>query len=105
MLSALDRQRRRILLRQNNQHLLKHELAHLYLDLRWKILPYPVAEPFAVAMESEELCPIADHPLTNEEDLRGAWRTRTGRGTCDLLQLLKEVLKAEAPLRDSLPLR
>lgn len=102
MQSALDRQKSRILRRDNKLKPLMHEMAHVYLDMRWKVLPYPVSEPFALALADPVKCALTT-PAPGS--LHDRWHARAELQRCELLQLLKDVLMADAQTRDSLPLR
>lgn len=101
MQSALDRQKRRILRRADKLVPLMHEMAHVYLDLRWRILPYSVSEPFVLAMANTEPCP---GPIVAKTTLAERWRERSQLSRCELLLLLSDVLKADVSARDRLPL-
>lgn len=105
MTSALDRNRARILLRNHQLRPLMHELAHLYLDLRWRILPYSVSEPLVVALTEPEKCQLAATRYISPESIRNGWKDRKSLPRCDLLDLLRAVLSAEGTTRDALPLR
>lgn len=82
-----------------------HELAHLYLDLRWRVLPYSVSEPLVAAMTSTESCHTATPANLSGDALVTAWRARADYSPCELNDLLKAVFNAESALRDKLPLR
>ena len=105
MVSVLDRQRARILRRINALQPLAHELAHLYLDMRWKILPYSVSEPFVLAMAEPEKCHLAAAKYTSPESISNAWKDRKSLTRCGLFDLLRAVLLADGAVRDTLPLR
>lgn len=105
MLSALDRQKGRILRRDEKLQPLMHELAHLYLDLRWKILPYSVSEPLVSAMAEPEKCGPGAGKYMAPQAIKDAWRGRANLSRCDLLDLLRSVLQADAEVREALPLR
>lgn len=105
MQSVLDRKNQRILLRRHDTNLLRHELAHLYLDLRWKVLPYSIAEPLANALATAELCPQNQNSLLASEALHERWRMRSALDTCGLQQLLQDIFSADKETRESLPLR
>ena len=105
MQSALDRKRRRILLRSNDLQFLKHELAHLYLDLRWRILPYSITEPFVLAMANLNRCTLSEAIAQNTRPLVDRWSARADLSACDNLLLLRDVLNSEADTRAALPLR
>ena len=105
MRSALDRRRHRILRRDNSQHLLAHELAHVYLDMRWKILPYSVSELFVVAMAEPEKCEMHASNVSSKESIQASWKARASLAPCELLLLLRAILDAEDSVRDALPLR
>lgn len=102
MQSALDRKNGRILLRNQSLAALRHEIAHVYLDLRWRVLPYPVAEPLVLAVADPAKCATLP-PATST--LAERWRQRQSLARCELLQLLGDVLNAPAPARDQLPLQ
>lgn len=104
MQSVLDRKRLRILLRRDDAQLLRHELAHLYLDLRWKVLPYPVAEVFAKALAYGNNCQLSRNPPPAGM-LANRWQQRLQMHECELQQLLLDVLCVDSALRESLPLR
>jgi hypothetical protein len=105
MVSALDRKRTRILRRDNQLQPLMHELAHLYLDLRWKVLPYSVSEPLVLAMAVPEKCDITSEKYAPPEAMQNAWKNRANLSRCEQLNLLRTVLQTEAGVRDALPLR
>ena len=105
MLSALDRQKGRILRRDEKLQPLMHELAHLYLDLRWKILPYSVSEPLVSAIAEPEKCGPSTGRYITPQAIKDAWRERTHLSRCELLDLLRSVLRADAGVREALPLR
>jgi len=103
MASALDRQKGRIVLRHANSVHLRHELAHLYLDLAWKLLPYRVSEPFARVLEQQKDCSVAlNEPPVLE--LQARWRQRHMANFCEMVALLRDVLRAPLPVREALPL-
>lgn len=102
MRSALDRKKGRILLRDQSLAPLMHEIAHAYLDLRWRVLPYSVAEPFVLAMADTAKC---DTLPPETSDLPDRWRRRNSLSRCELLGLLGDVLSAPAATRDTLPLQ
>lgn len=105
MASALDRQKGRIVLRHTNTAHLRHELAHLYLDLAWKVLPYRVSEPFARVLEQPKDCSLAlaQHDQQAVE-LQARWRQRHTANFCEMVTLLRDVLRAPLPVREALPL-
>jgi hypothetical protein len=103
MQSALDRKKGRILRRDGNPRFLNHELAHAYLDMRWRVLPYPIAEPLVLVMADPAPCELVTK-TPEPQRLRTRWANRTQISRCELLQLLKDVLNSGAELRDSLPL-
>lgn len=105
MVSALDRKRARILRRDNQLQPLMHELAHLYLDLRWKVLPYSVSEPLVLAMAHPEKCEILAEKHTQPEAIQSAWKNRANLSRCELMALLRSALMADKSVRDALPLR
>lgn len=100
--SALDRRHLRIVLRRRDLDLLRHELAHLYLDLRWQVLPYPIAEPFAQALAQRGSCPPINFA---GEALHESWERRLTLDDCGRLALLRALLAAPASERNRLPLR
>jgi len=100
MRSVLDRKRQRILRRSADISLLKHELAHAYLDTAWRILPYSVTEPLAQAMATDEACKLLKNK--NARNLAERWRSRSDLKTCELLQLLKDILNATPAEREIL---
>lgn len=103
MASVLDRQRARILLRQRNASQLRHELAHLYLDLAWKVLPYTISEPLVNVMQAPSKC----NTLLNEKpaaSIPERWQARRGASACEIESLVSDLLKAPKEMRDSLPL-
>lgn len=83
---------------------LMHELAHVYLDARWKVLPYSVSEPLVLAMSDVSKCERPHAAAEGNPPLRERWRNRKNLPRCDLLALLAEVLNAPAAIRESLPL-
>ncbi len=105
MVSVLDRKKARILRRDNSLEPLMHELAHLYLDLRWKVLPYPVSEPLVLAMAEPEKCTIDPPKYRDDAAITNAWKSRANLPRCELVNLLHSVLSAESGVRDALPLR
>jgi hypothetical protein len=102
MQSALDRKQGRILRRSAKLTDLMHELAHVYLDLRWKVLPYPVSEPLALAMSDPAQCGAAP---AQTGALKDRWQMRANLHRCELLNLLKDVLNSDAEIRNALPLK
>lgn len=105
MLSVLDRQKGRILRRDNKLQPLMHELAHLYLDLRWKVLPYSVSEPLVLTMVETEKCETRPEKYAAPEIIQNAWKDRANLSRCELMNLLRSVLMAESSVREALPLR
>lgn len=105
MVSALDRPKSRILLRANKLQPLIHEMAHLYLDLRWKILPYAVSEPFVQALAHAEKCQLPLQRYSSGESIRAAWKDRENLSRCELQGLLRSILLSGGDLRETLPLR
>ena len=105
MASALDRNNNRILLRSNQSQLLIHEMAHLYLDLRWKILPYSISEPLVQAMAQTDKCELTPKRHPSHESIRAAWRDRANLSPCELRDLLRAILFSDNGLRETLPLR
>lgn len=104
MQSALDRQKGRILRRTPMLKYLMHELAHVYLDTRWKVLPYSVSEPFVLAMSDVSPCESPHGAAEGNPPLRQRWANRKELSRCELLALLTEVLNAPQATRESLPL-
>jgi hypothetical protein len=102
MKSALDRQRLRILRRQERLQDLMHELAHIYLDMRWRILPYPVSEPLALAMAVPEKC---DATKMTADELRTTWPKRNELDRCEMVNLIRNILRAPDDVRERLPAR
>ncbi len=102
MQSALDRKRGRILRRSAKLTDLMHEMAHVYLDMRWQVLPYPVAEPFVLAMSDTAKCTTAP---AQTAPLQDRWKARADLPRCELLKLLIDVLNSDAGLRSTLPLQ
>ena len=105
MVSALDRQKGRILRRDEKLQPLMHELAHLYLDLRWKVLPYSVSEPLVVALADTTKCEIQSGKYVESAAMQKAWKNRANLSACELMDLLRSVLRAENSMREALPLR
>jgi len=103
--SALDRKRMRILLRDSAIQPFMHELAHLYLDLRWKVLPYSVSEPFAEALAHTDACEPDHNQSLAAEDINRVWRDRGALDRCQLRSLLWAVLHTDTETRNALPLR
>lgn len=104
MQSALDRQKGRILRRTPMLKYLIHELAHVYLDTRWRVLPYSVSEPLVLAMSDVSKCESPHGAAGGNPPLPQRWVNRKEMPRCDLLALLAEVLNAPQATRDSLPL-
>lgn len=105
MLSALDRQKLRIVRRDNKLKHLGHELAHAYLDVRWQVLPYSVSEPLVAAMEAPEKCEITGFRPVKKDILAERWKNRAALPRCELIELLRDVLYSEADVRLGLLLR
>lgn len=103
MTSALDRQRKRIIMRHYDTRHLRHEVAHLYLDLAWRVLPYHTSEHLVRFMQTEPEC---KHPpkMPDELDVQHRWRNRQTSSSCELEQLLRDILTAPAATQDKLPL-
>jgi hypothetical protein len=104
MQSALDRRRKRILLRRNSEALLRHELAHLYLDLSWKVLPYSVSEPLATALAATDTCRIQKNRQSDYASLRQSWIHLSRLDECERQQLFSDILSATPDVREKLPL-
>lgn len=100
--SVLDRKRKRILLRTNSKLDLNHEMAHLYLDLRWRTLPYSISEPLVVVMVNPAKC--SANSIGIEPPLHERWKGRHFLEICDKKNLLKQILNAPKQERDTLPL-
>jgi hypothetical protein len=105
MQSALDRRNRRIILRQNSESLLRHELAHLYLDITWMILPYSVSEPLARAIAFSNPCELRRRESDDDDSLRQRWSMRKSLTECEMQQLFSDVVSASPAVRNTLPLR
>ncbi len=105
MQSALDRRRHRIILRKDSDALLRHELAHLYLDTSWKVLPYPVSEPLAKALAFTGACTLLKDPILDGDTLKHRWSIRASFSECERQQLLADILVAAPDVRDGLALR
>ena len=103
MASALDRQRTRIILRQYEKQQLRHELAHLYLDAAWRVLPYGTSERLVEAMQLVHEC-RGSSKIREGPDLQIRWRNRTNLNGCELEILLRDILAAPNADRDALPL-
>lgn len=105
MQSALDRRKRRIVLRRHSEALLRHELAHLYLDVSWKVLPYSVSEPLATALAKAETCELQKPRQWDYEVIRLRWSQMGQLSECEVQQLFADVLGAGPDVRERLPLR
>lgn len=105
MTSALDRKNMRILRREGKLRPLMHELAHVYLDIRWQVLPYPVAEPLVAAMEITEKCELAGFKPVPKEILTQRWQDRENLDRCGKVKLIRDVLNSEADIRLGLLVR
>lgn len=103
MASALDRQKTRIILRSKNSAHLRHELAHLYLDLAWKVLPYKISEPLVKNMEQHKQCQV-QNSVVEGGDIEARWRKRHLANTCETELLLRDLLRAPKSVREALPL-
>lgn len=103
MASALDRQKARIVLRSKNSAHLRHELAHLYLDLAWKVLPYKISEPLVKSMEQQKQCQV-QNSVVEGGDIEARWRERHLANTCKTELLLRDLLRAPKSVREALPL-
>lgn len=101
--SALDRKRLRIVLRKENEVFLRHELAHLYLDLRWRPLPYSTSEFLVHTMVSKKKCATNFVPL-DKETVRRQWSARRQIDICGITYLLKNIFAMEAFSRNQLPI-
>lgn len=101
--SALDRRRLRIVLRKEDEILLRHELAHLYLDLRWRPLPYSTSEFLVRTIVSKKECATNFVPLDNET-VRRQWIARRELDTCGITYLLKNIFAMEPFSRNLLPI-
>ncbi|HRP69090.1 MAG TPA: hypothetical protein PLY93_06125 [Turneriella sp.] len=102
MRSVLDRKNKRILLRKTSMHDLTHELLHLYLDLRWQVLPYSISEPFVVAMNNFNSCPNI-HEI--KSSLPERWQRRKEIDTCGVKNLIIDILQASTDERKKIPLQ
>jgi len=105
MQSVLDRRRHRIILRRNKASLLRHEIAHLYLDLSWKVLPYSVSEPLAQALAYPGNCTLKKSHTNNSQALADRWKNRGNMNSCEKQKLFSDILSAAPEARESLPLR
>lgn len=103
MASALDRQRARILLRERDTSHLRHELAHLYLDLTWKVLPYKISEPLVNVMQVAPDCSPAASK-NRAASVRERWQARQEASACETEALVRDLLRSAKETRDSLPL-
>lgn len=104
MASALDRRLQRILLRRPNSEHLRHELAHLYLDTAWRILPYAISEQLVEIMMSDSVCGVMPVMANNSFDLKVKWKNRRNLVDCEAQQLLRNAIAAPPAKRDELPL-
>lgn len=105
MQSALDRRRKRIILRRNSEALFRHELAHLYLDVTWKVLPYSASEPLAQALAFSGACILQKNRTLGDDTLRHRWLIRASLAPCEAQQLFADILSAAPGVREALPLR
>lgn len=105
MQSVLDRRSRRIILRRNSETLLRHELAHLYIDTSWKVLPYPTSEPLAAALGYSGACNLEKRQQQNAHAVREAWGNLVSMTECERQQLFADVLSIAPEVREKLPLR
>lgn len=104
MLSALDRRRKRIVLRHDRLALLRHELAHLYIDVRWRVLPYTVSEPLATALAFSETCALRAEGQADKNTLAAQWSQLSKLTECERQQLWVDILSSAPEVRDRLPL-
>lgn len=105
MLSALDRKKMRILRREEKAKYILHELAHVYLDIRWQVLPYSISEPLAASMEKSEKCPLPEFVAVDKNFLAERWAERDSLPHCEMVRLLRDVFYSEADIRLGLLLR
>jgi hypothetical protein len=103
MLSVLDRQRFRIVLRRRDAHALRHELAHLYLDLRWRMLPYRTAELLVEAMSRDENCAEPSVSKLKRDTLEKLWQKRNIISMCEKKDLLRHLFQTTPEIRATLP--
>lgn len=104
MASALDRRSKRIVLRRIDTDHLRHELAHLYLDTAWKVLPYRISEEMVAIMVRDAVCAENLLHLKGNHEIRSAWKHRNNLSECDAEALLRGIISAPQVERDALPL-
>lgn len=84
--------------------MLRHELAHLYLDVSWKVLPYSVAEPLATALAFTGACSVQKNRQRDYAIIRSQWAQLSLMGECERQQLVSDILSATPGVREKLSL-